>query len=279
MLLPDKELLRLFPGPTASVPLKGLYLREGLHLRGDPEKPFVYANFLSSLDGRIAVEDDSGRMGLPSSLTNPWDFRLFLELHAQADCLITHSGYIRALSQGILGNILKVGNHPIGQDLNDWRRTVGLPAQPAVVIVSESLDFPDPRPWLTPDQVCLLATGDQTEDARVAAWQNRSIEIIRAGRSRRVTGQRLISELAQRGYRSIYLIAGPEILDTMIRDRQLSLLYQTLRHRLLGGEEFRTLIPGPLLTASGNLRLTGLFHDEDAGDQVGQWFAKFQLES
>ena len=60
--------------------------------------------FLSSLDGRIALEDVSqSTTYIPKHLTTASDFRLFMELHAQADCLITHGGYMRALSEGRLG--------------------------------------------------------------------------------------------------------------------------------------------------------------------------------
>jgi hypothetical protein len=53
------RLLRLYPQPCDEVPLRGLYLQHHLHGLGKPGRPFVYANFLSSLDGRNAVEDSS----------------------------------------------------------------------------------------------------------------------------------------------------------------------------------------------------------------------------
>ena len=85
-------LLRLYPGPPQEVELRGLYLRQELHRQGSPHAPFVYADFVSSLDGRIAIADR-----VPAELTAVRDLRLLLELQAQADCVITHGGYLRGL--------------------------------------------------------------------------------------------------------------------------------------------------------------------------------------
>ena len=52
-----KNVLRIFPGAPAPVPLNGLYLREPLRPTQRGTKPFVYTNFISSLDGRISLPD------------------------------------------------------------------------------------------------------------------------------------------------------------------------------------------------------------------------------
>ena len=48
----DSKVLRLFPAPHNEGALEGLYLEDDLGHAGFPEKPFVYTNFISSLDGR-----------------------------------------------------------------------------------------------------------------------------------------------------------------------------------------------------------------------------------
>jgi riboflavin biosynthesis pyrimidine reductase len=117
-----------------------------VHKPGTAEAPFVYGNFVSSLDGRIALVDaSSGVSYLPEGLTNPNDFRLFLELQAQADCLITRGGYMRAIAAGRPDDILQVRTGKENRDLAAWRRAQGLSGQPAVVIASANLDFPMPE--------------------------------------------------------------------------------------------------------------------------------------
>ena len=46
---------RLFPSPGEQHPLEGLYLQHQLQTRGQPGQPFVYSNFITTLDGRIAI--------------------------------------------------------------------------------------------------------------------------------------------------------------------------------------------------------------------------------
>jgi riboflavin biosynthesis pyrimidine reductase len=271
----SKQLLRLYPLPSVCVPLLGLYLSENLHRRGKPGAPFVYANFLSSLDGRIALEDETGVPYLPGSLTTHDDFRLFLELHAQADCLITHGGYLRALAEKRLGNILQVGAHPLGEDLPAWRQNQGLPAQPAVVIASASLEFPLPNELLESGQTFLIATGRDADPVRVQAWEKKGIEVLRAGAGAGVNGGILAGLLSSRGFHTQYLIAGPSMLETMVREEKLSVLFQTMSHQLMGGEGFRSMISGPVLGEAGHARLASLYLDDGQG--LSQWFAQFHF--
>lgn len=272
-----REILRLYPLPAQTVELSGLYLEHRLFERGTKNRPFVYANFLASLDGRIAVEDLlTGETYLPKVLTTPADFRLFLELLAQADCLITHGGYLRALTQGKLGNVLQVDAHPLGEDLAEWRRRHGLSSQPAVAIASASLDFPIPPELRRCGQKVYIFTGEAADPIKVASWQKEGYPVFFAGRTAWVEGKAIVEALSALGHKTIYLIAGPRMLDTIVRDGCLSRLYQTISHQLLGGEAFRTMVPGgPLLREQGHLKLCALYYDPE-GPVVGQWFSWFE---
>lgn len=273
----SNSLSRLFPAPHETVPLRGLYLGLTLHTQGSPAKPLVYANFLSSLDGRIALEDAEGRAYLPKNLTTPDDFRLFQELQAQADCLITHGGYLRALQAGRLGNILQVGQREGSSDLALWRLAQGLKPQPDIVVASASLDFPMPDGLQEFGQNCLIATGQQADPAKIARWEKEGYEVIKAGSGSWVEGGALVKELGKKGYRSLYLVAGPDMLDTMIRDGQLGLLFQTITHQLMGGEAFRTVSPGPEFGPFGHLKLRSLYYDSNSPEGTGQWFCQFEV--
>ena len=56
--------------------------------------------------------------------------------------------------------------------------------------------------------------------------------ILIAGNDQMVQGEALIDALRLLNYKSMYLMAGPQMLDTMIRDKQLSRLYLTIIHQL-----------------------------------------------
>lgn len=254
--------------------MKGLYLAHRVHELGKEGAPFVYANFLSSLDGRIALEDSvSSATFIPKHLMTQSDFTLFMELHAQADCLITHGGYMRALSKGGLGNILQIRD----EELVDWRRQNGLKPHPDIVIASASLNFPIHESLSRFGQKIFIFTGQQADTERAKFWRQRRYPVIYAGQDRMVHGAPLIKELAGLGYKSIYLIAGPQMLDTVVRENQLMRLYLTITHQLMGGKDFRTMLTGEMLGQQGNLNLHSLYYEPDSPAGSGQFFSRFEM--
>lgn len=275
------RILRLFPGPAEEIAPEGTYLADRLHERGSADRPFVYASFVSSLDGRIALRDPVTGLGhLPAALSSATDFRLLLELQAQADCLVTHSGYMRDIASGRLDDILQVGRHAPGADLAQWRRDNGLPPQPAVVIASSNLDFLLPASPARNAQRVLFAVGGTAAPDRVAALRESGHEVIIAGTGAAVEAGPLVRELGTRGFRSLYLLAGPRMFDTALRDGVLSRLYLTTTHQLLGGDSIHTMLGGPLLTGTaGRLRMSALHYDAMEPDGPGQSFARFECRT
>lgn len=270
-----KRLLQLYPQSSDSLELKNLYLYKHGWYKANTKQPIVTANFLSSLDGRIAIgPDEKSNTELPKSLTSQEDFRLFLELHAQADCLITHGGYMRSLSEKKLGNILQLPKGRDNEDLSNWRELQGLSPQPAVVIASSSLDFPIHPSLKEHEQPVYIATGQQADTDKVKKWQDEGYEVLITGTSDSVEGRPLISTLTEKNYKHFYLIAGPKMLHTMINDQQLSKLYLSYSQQLLGGEFFRTKLDGPVLN-SPKLELNSLFYDECSENKHGQFFSHY----
>lgn len=271
------RMLRLYPGAPEEIALPGAYLAHRLHERGNTGAPFVYASFVSSLDGRIALRDPStGESRLPAGLVSDNDFRLFLELQAQADCLVTHGGYLRDLAAGRLDDVLQVGTQEATRALAQWRADNGLPPQPAVVIASASLDFPMPDSPARHGQRVVIATGADAPADRVAHWRSAGYKVLIAGTGASVDGGPLVRELGGMGFHSVYLLTGPRMLDTMLREGMLSRLYLTTAHRLLGGESFHSMLSGPELGDAGRLRLCALHYDASAPDGTGQFLAHFE---
>ena len=271
------EVLRLFPLPVRERPLSGLYLEESLPAPDSAgTTPFLYANFITSLDGRIAVTGVDGVSRLPGGLTNPRDWRLFQELQAHADCLVTHGGYLRALAAGTLGNILQVGIASGSEDIRAWRVRRGMHAPPAVAVVSVSLDWSLPDSLLAHDQAVHVLTTAAAPRDRIAALRAVGCEVVVTGTGSRVHGRKVATILKERGYRRLYLQTGPGMLETALRDRVLSRLYVSLRHRVVGGERFDTMLRGGSLGAAGALCLRSLYLDQSAGAGSDQFFASFE---
>lgn len=275
-----EQILELYPRSGTTRALNGTYLSHELQMRGTPAQPFVYANFVSSLDGRIAVvEADTGESYVLEDLTSSHDWRLFQELQAQADCMVTHGGYLRALAKGKFQDILQVGLTKQALDIGAWRNEHALSRQPSIAIVSRTLDFPVPSSLETHEQPFHIITADGAPADRVAFWRERGCEVVFAGSGASVEGAPMIRTLAARGYARLYLLAGPQMLETVLRDGSLSRLYLTLTHQLIGGELFHTLTAGPRLGRAGRLQLHTLYFDAVAPKGTGQFFASFDVRN
>jgi riboflavin biosynthesis pyrimidine reductase len=272
------EIVELYPPSGARRALDGTYLAHDLRALGTAEAPFVYANFVSSLDGRIAVvEAHTKESYVLEDLTSSHDWRLFQELQAQADCMVTHGGYLRALADRKFEDILQVGVGKQVLDIGRWRNEHGLTRQPAIAIVSRALNFPIPPSLEHHLQPVHIITSNDAPADRVAYWREHGCDVIFAGTGESVQGAPMIRALGDRGYARVYLLAGPQMLETVLRDRALSRLYLTLTHQVIGGELFHTLTAGPRLGPAGRLQLHTLYYDAAAPKGTGQWFASFDV--
>jgi riboflavin biosynthesis pyrimidine reductase len=273
-----RQVVRLYP-PSAADPLQplaGLYLAHKLHELGAPGKPFVYGNFITSLDGRIALADDNGASFVPPSLSNTADWLLFQELQAQADCFVTHGGYLRALAAGALDDILQIGTRDDSAHLLQWRKAQGLVQQPGVVVVSSSLNFPIPASVKKHRQRFYIVTTEAADRTRAKIWRDKGFELIFAGKGELVEGKPLGDALVELGFRSVYLQAGPLLLGALLGAGLLNRLYLTLSHQIIGGEVFHTMIASAPLGQAGQLKLRLLYLDEQTDRRSGQFFACFE---
>ena len=266
---------RLYPAPGGQYPLEGLYLQHQLHRQ--PNSPFVYSNFITSLDGRISLgSQDCTTHTVPAATANPRDWRLYQELAGQADLLITSSRYFRQSLIGKAQDQLPVGSQAEFTDIREWRLAQGLPSQPDIAILSSSLEIPIVALEPYRHRRILVITGETSDQTRIDVLQDSGIEVVRAGTGVRVDGSRMVSQLAKLGYRSIYAIAGPAVLHTLLNAKVINRLYLTIAQQLLGGEIFDTLTRGPLLTPAQGLSLVSLYHDPYAPADAGQLLAAFE---
>lgn len=268
-------ILRLYPLPAQEIPLAGAYLAENLRRHAETTgKPFVYANFVASLDGRIAIPHTSGRgMMVPKSTANERDWRLFQELAVQADILLSSGRYLRDWAAGRAQEILQVDD-PRFADLRKWRLDRGLPVQPDIALISASLDFPIP-PVLTANRrkVVVFTTADPDPD-RVKAIEAQAGRVIVAG-GESVNGASLVEHLTELGYRTIYSAAGPKILHLLVSGGVLDSLYLTFASRLLGGQPFSSLLEGSLLEPAAGMILRSIYLDPSALEGLGQIFLSY----
>ncbi|MBU6470083.1 MAG: dihydrofolate reductase family protein [Gammaproteobacteria bacterium] len=255
------------------MPLRGLYLDESLRPSGTPARPFVYASFIASLDGRISLPDpDTQTRKVPRAIANPRDWRLVQELAAAADVLVTSGRYIRDLAAGVAQDNLPVSDKPEFADLHEWRRARSLTPQPAVAIVTGSLDLPIPEALLHSGRRIYIATGAAADTSRTGALTARGVHVLQVGTGSRAEGRALIAALAKEGFGNIFMTAGSVLLNALLTAGVLNCLYLTQACRILGGRAFETLHTGEELNPPADFKLRSLFYDGGGNGGIDQLF-------
>jgi riboflavin biosynthesis pyrimidine reductase len=97
------------------------------HERAGDERPFVFANFVTTLDGRAAIAGSSRELGTPA------DLEMLLELRCLADAVLVGPGTIRAEGYGRLVR---------SEERRAHREAHGLAPDPLLLTVSRNGDAP-----------------------------------------------------------------------------------------------------------------------------------------
>jgi riboflavin biosynthesis pyrimidine reductase len=264
---------QLYPLPAQEMPLRGLYLGHDVReLAAEMGRPLIYANFVASLDGRIAVPGPTGSgLVVPKQVANSRDWRLFQELAVQADVVISSGRYLRDYASGHAQEILRVYDDPQFADLAQWRVQHGLSPQPDIAVISASLDFPVPGALLAGGRRVVIFTTERADSQRVRELEAHAGQVVVAGETT-VSGGRLVQAMAGLGYRAIYSASGPKVLHLLLAAGVLDRLYLTLANRLLGGDSFSSIVEGPLLAPAVGMRLRSAYYDDAALGGLGQLF-------
>lgn len=272
-----QDILELYPAAGTRHALRGLYLGELLERTRHTKTPFIYSNFISSLDGRIAVPaPDRDSHQVPPAIANPRDWRLFQELAAQADLLITSARYFRQAAQQEAQAELPVGSAREFDDLREWRVSQGLSPQPDIAVFSASLDIPLESIRLYEDRTLYLITGEAADTEKLRHLIKSShARAITCGQHGHVDAGMLRTTLGELGYRRVYAIAGPAVLHTLVQGNALDRLYHTTAHCLLGGTQFDTFVWGEALKPAFCMPLQAMYFDPHAPEGAGQTLAVY----
>jgi riboflavin biosynthesis pyrimidine reductase len=273
----EASVIELYPASGTRQPLQGLYLSQVLE-SGQPQKsPFIYSNFVSSLDGRIALPRP-GRNShqVPPAIANSRDWRLFQELAAQADLLITSARYFRQSEDHEAQAELPVGSSAEFDDLRAWRIEQGLSPQPDIAVFSASLDIPLSTINGYRKRNVYLITGSAADSEKLEQITAAShTRVISCGHDGHVDASLLRNKLNELGYQRVYAIAGPAVLHTLVQGKALDRLYHTTAHCLLGGTKFDTFVWGSELDPAVCMPLRAMYLDTHAPDGAGQTLAVY----
>lgn len=235
------DVLRVMPAPQVQIPINELYLQRDLRDEQREHLPFVYTNFVSSLDGRIAVRDpDSGRWHIPAALQTTEDQRLYMALAAQADVIICSARHANAMLRDdklLPFPYLKAQDQC---DLKQWRLAHGRSESPALAIASTRLQFDGGK--LQEKLACpiYVITGTGADTAALDAMRSAGVEVRVMGNELMVSGADLKQALTDWGFELIYSVAGPGVMSTLMSQGALNRLYLTRVDLMVGGKEFQT---------------------------------------
>jgi len=238
-LLPD-------PGPTSVEEQVDAY-RPWEEERRD--RPLVAVNFAATVDGHAALGGVSGAIGSAT------DTAMLVRLRTRFDAVMIGAGTMRAERYGPLLNEPRT---------REWRRRLGLPGDPLLVIVSGRLDLP----WDAP-----LFTGGEGEVLIFTAAESEPPPTATVPRIVRHEGPVDVAEVlrhlrAEAGVRALLCEGGPGLHAELQAAGLVDDLFLTIAPKLAGGEGPR-IVEGDL-PGVAELELAWLL------EQGGELFARYR---
>ena len=231
--LPDYgKVIQVFP-EKKQVLLEGLYLSQQLaEMAAKIGRPLVVTDFLTDRNGVIAKADENHVFRVPLELRNASDWRLFQELMAQADVIISGQAYLKRISlPGNTGEDVLSQYEPgkAFEKLGDWRLSACYKNRsPDVAIVSRSLDFKVPESVFGSGRMITVFTTDALARSEQARSLTASGLIVVGSGEAGVDGKRMIDTLGLgMDYRVIMMATGPSVLGLLLEADRLDLFYVT----------------------------------------------------
>lgn len=201
----------------------------------------LYANFVSSLDGVVAVKNISSSNSLISAKSVADRFLIGL-LRALADAVLVGAGTLRA-TPGHRWTAQHV-YPPLADEFALLRRRLRRDADPRLVVLTSSGDLDPSHPALQAGTLVLTTE----EGARRAAGRLPGTCQVRSmSRRKRVDVAGALEMLRAEGYAAILSEAGPLVMGQLVRGRLVDDLFLTLSPVLAGrrrGDGSKSLAEG-----------------------------------
>ena len=247
----------------------GLRRRYGGDLRLG--SPILYANFVSSIDGVVAVEDTPSSGSLLSG-GNTGDRFVMGLLRAVADAVLMGAGTLRA-TPGHRWTAQHVFP-ALAADFARLRRQLGRTADPLLVVVTASGDLDPSHPALQAGAL-VLTTADGARRARRVLPSTCEVRSISRGKA--VGVRRAVEVIRAEGHDVILSEAGPVVMGQLVRQQLVDDLFLTVSPVLAGrvkGDGTKGLVEGVHLLRDhpASMRLV------DARRQASHLFLRYQRD-
>ncbi|GAA1209142.1 pyrimidine reductase family protein [Prauserella alba] len=232
-------------GPAAAPELSDEDLEALYGYPADLDRPWVQANFVTSADGAVSVDERS------EGLSSPADKRVFLLGRDLADVVLVGAG--TALAENYRGA-------RTNETRRARRRRHGLSDVPPIAVVTRRCSIPPDSPVITDTAVptIVITAADAPADRR-EALTDAGAEVLLAGEDT-VDPAAAIRLLGDRGLRRIDCEGGPHLLASLVAADLVDQLCLTYAPLLAG--------PGPGRIVAGlpatprDMALQSLLHDD-----------------
>lgn len=220
---------------------------------GDGPPAWVRANFVSSVDGAIAIDGRSGGLGSPGDKT------VFHLLRSLCDVVLVGAGTAR--TEGYGGAVISAEDRRA-------RAERGQGEIPPIAVVTGSGRIDPAGPLFTrAERPPVVLTTEQAPQANIDALADAGAEIIVAGTDS-VGAAAAVTALAERGWGRILCEGGPHLFGSLIDADRVDELCATTSPHLVAGS-------GPRMAASPSgaahrMRRAGLLGDGE-GFLYGRW--------
>lgn len=210
--------------------------------RAPDDRPYVVANFVSSVDGRATFQGGTTLLG------DDGDLEVFRTLRREVDAVMAGTGTLRDEQYG---RILRL------RESRERRRARGLPPEPLAVMLTRSGALPLEIPlFAEPEARVVVFTGTEVDVSSAAA----QVDVVRLPDGEVTFAAALRHLRADYDVRALLCEGGPAVLTALIREKMLDGVFLTLVPDLTGGGDGPTLTIGPELAKLQHLELEGLLH-------------------
>jgi riboflavin biosynthesis pyrimidine reductase len=221
-------------------PLRPLYEAPGLpsyelprviaRLHGGPlgfTRPRLYANFVSSIDGVVALPTVPGSPSVISGKSEADRFMMAL-LRACAGAVLIGGGTLRAEPEHrwTPGHVFPDAS----EDFAQLRMQIGLRPEPELYVATATGDIDAGIPAL--ERAVILTTG---RGARALEGKlSPHTLLVELGQGPSIDASSVVAAIRSRGNDTILSEGGPVLMSQLVRDRLLDELFLTLSPLLLG---------------------------------------------
>jgi riboflavin biosynthesis pyrimidine reductase len=244
---------QLFPEP-GTTDIETLVAGLRLADRAPDARPFTVANFVSSVDGRAAVQGRSGVLG------DEGDLAVFRALRREVDAVLVGTGTLRAERYGRLIKDARARAR---------RRERGLAPEPLVCVMTRTGRVPLDIPlFAEPEARVVVFTGAPLDTSAVAA----EVEVVELDPAE-LTFATALGRLRQdHGVRALLCEGGPGVFGALLHERVVDQLFLTFAAKLAAGEN-PTITSGPELHQPAELVL------ESVLERAGSLFLRYAISN